>query len=121
MAKQSIGLEADLIQQLFQEEDGPRRVLGALCQALMQHEVSQQIGAERHERSADRRGHGNGYKPRKLSTRVGELELEVPQVRGTEPYHPSVFAKWQRSERALLVACGEMYFQGVSTRNVTAV
>jgi putative transposase len=45
----------------------------------------------------------------------------VPQVRGCEPYHPSMFNKWQRSERALLVACAEMYFQGVSTRNVREV
>jgi transposase-like protein len=45
---------------------------------------------------------------------LGELELDVPQVRGCEPYSPSLFNKWQRSERALLVACGEMYFQGVS-------
>jgi transposase-like protein len=52
---------------------------------------------------------------------VGELELDVPQVRGCEPYNPSLFNKWQRSERALLVACGEMYFQGVSTRNVRQV
>jgi putative transposase len=49
------------------------------------------------------------------------LELDVPQVRGCEPYHPSLFGKWQRSERALLVACAEMYFQGVSTRNVRGV
>jgi transposase-like protein len=49
------------------------------------------------------------------------LELSVPQVRGCEPYHPSLFNKWQRSERALLAACAEMYFQGVSTRNVAAV
>ena len=47
--------------------------------------------------------------------------MEVPQVRGCEPYHPSMFAKWQRSERALLAACAEMYFQGVSTRNVREV
>jgi putative transposase len=52
---------------------------------------------------------------------VGQLELSVPQVRGCEPYSPSLFGKWQRSERALLVACAEMYFQGVSTRNVTQV
>ena len=65
-----------------------------------------------------RQGYRNGTKPRRLNTRVGELELAVPQVRGCEPYHPSLFAKWQRSERALLVACAEMYFQGVSTRNV---
>ena len=47
--------------------------------------------------------------------------MSVPQVRGCEPYHPSMFARFQRSERALLVACGEMYFQGVSTRNVQKV
>ena len=47
--------------------------------------------------------------------------MRVPQVRGAEPYHPSMFARWQRSERALLVACAEMYFQGVSTRNVRKV
>ena len=49
--------------------------------------------------------------------------MSVPQVRGCEagPYHPSMFARWERSERALLVACGEMYFQGVSTRNVRQV
>ena len=51
------------------------------------------------------------------------LELSVPQVRDCDggPYHPSLFARWERSERALLVACGEMYFQGVSTRNVREV
>ena len=54
-------------------------------------------------------------------TRAGGLELDVPQVRGCEPYHPSLFGRWQRSERALLVACSEMYFQGVSTRNVREV
>src|SRR5690606_30526885 len=54
-------------------------------------------------------------------TRVGELALEVPQVRGIEPYSPLLFAKWQRSERALLVACAEMYFMGVSTRKVKHV
>ena len=54
---------------------------------------------------------------------MGELSLSVPQVRdcAAGPYHPSLFARWERSERALLVACGEMYFQGVSTRNVQEV
>ncbi len=42
-------------------------------------------------------------------------------VPASQPYHPSMFAKWQRSQRALLVACAEMYFQGVSTRNVRQV
>jgi len=106
---------------IFQEKDGLKRMLQALLEVAMEQEVAQHLGAGYHERSTDRRGHRNGYKPRHLKTRIGELNLEVPQVRGCEPYHPSMFAKYQRSERALLVACAEMYFQGVSTRNVQHV
>jgi transposase-like protein len=95
----------------------------AICQAAMKQEVAAHVGAALHERSEERRGHRNGSKPRTLLTRVGGLELNVPQVRDCDrgPYHPSLFARWERSERALLVACGEMYFQGVSTRNVRDV
>jgi transposase-like protein len=53
-----------------------------------------------------------------MNTRLGKLEFEVPQVRGTAPYNPIVFERWQRSERALLATCAEMYFMGVSTRKV---
>ncbi len=83
--------------------------------------LARHVGAERHERTQSRRGHRNGYKGRSLKTRVGELALHVPQARGVEPYSPMLFAKWQRSERALLVACAEMYFMGVSTRKVKRV
>ena len=110
-----------LLQEVFAQPDGAKRLLEHLLGQAMAAEVSQHVGAGPHERTDQRRGHRNGYKPRTLATRVGELELEVPQVRGCQPYHPSMFAKWQRSERALLVACAQMYFQGVSTRNVAAV
>jgi len=109
------------VQGLFKEQGGLRRLLEALAQAAMSAEVSEHLGAEPHERAGRRRGHRNGYKGRTLATRVGGLELSVPQVRGCEPYHPSLFNRWQRSERALLVACAEMYFQGVSTRKVQEV
>jgi putative transposase len=111
----------ELLQGVFAREQGPRLLLAALAQAAMRGEVEAHVGAAPHERSEGRRGRRNGTKPRTLKTRVGEVELEVPQVRGCEPYHPSLFNKWQRSERALLVACSEMYFQGVSTRNVREV
>jgi transposase-like protein len=109
------------VQGLFTDRDGPRRLLGLLAAAAMEAEVADHLGAGPHERNAGRRGHRNGHKPRSLQTRVGTLELDVPQVRGCEPYHPNLFARWQRSERALLVACAEMYFQGVSTRKVQEV
>ncbi len=111
----------ELVQELFQQQDGPQRLLEELLNAAMRTEVSEQLGAQRHERNPRRQGWRNGAKSRKLKTRVGELELRVPQVRNCEPYHPSMFGRWQRSERALLVACAEMYFQGVSTRRVQQV
>ena len=113
----------ELLQEVFAREDGPRRVLEFMANAAMREEVRAHLGAGPHERSQGRRGHRNGTKVRKLNTRVGEVGLDVPQVRGCDggPYHPSMFARWQRSERALLVACAEMYFQGVSTRGVRDV
>jgi transposase-like protein len=117
----SIGGIGGLLQEVFAREDGPRRVLEFLANEAMRDEVEAHLGAAPHERSRGRRGHRNGTKARKLNTRVGEVGLDVPQVRGCEPYHPSLFNRWQRSERALLVVCGEIYFQGVSTRNVRRV
>ncbi len=121
MAENSIDGLVAAVQGAFASEPGLRRLLELLAGAAMAQEVTAHLKAAPHERSGARRGHRNGHKPRKLKTRVGELELSVPQVRGCEPYHPSLFGKWQRSERALLVACAEMYFQGVSTRNVREV
>ena len=121
MAKRDDDLIGILLQEVFSSRDGAKRLLEHLVNQAMQAEVSGHLGAEPHQRSGKRRGYRNGVKPRRFKTRVGELELSVPQVRACEPYHPSMFARWQRSERALLVACAEMYFQGVSTRNVRQV
>lgn len=121
MAKFDSDVIGQLLQEVFTNREGLKDLLEHLINSAMQAEVSEQIGAGVHERTDQRRGHRNGFKPRTLSTRVGDLDLDVPQVRNTEPYHPSMFAKWQRSERALMAACAEMYFQGVSTRNVREV
>jgi putative transposase len=123
MADESIDGLVAALQGAFAADGGAclRRLLELVAGRAMAEEVTDHLGAGPHERSGARRGHRNGHKPRTLKTRVGELELSVPQVRGCEPYHPSLFGKWQRSERALLVACAEMYFQGVSTRNVREV
>jgi putative transposase len=121
MAKVNIDDLGELLQEVFSRKEGLKEFLRVLAQQVMETEVTGLLGAERHERAQGRGGYRNGSKPRGLKTRVGELALSVPQVRGCDPYHPSLFGKWQRSERALLVACGEMYFQGVSTRNVRQV
>jgi putative transposase len=121
MADGSMPSIEELVQGVFQDEQGLKQLLELLAHHVMRQEVAAHLGAGRHERSDDRRGWRNGSKPRSLKTRVGELELEVPQVRGCEPYHPSLFGRFERSERAMLVACAEMYFQGVSTRKVREV
>jgi putative transposase len=102
-------------------EDMLKTMVGIMLREVMEEEITRHLGAQRHERSSHRRGHRNGYKPRTLNTRVGNLEFEVPQTRGVEPYHPLLFARYERSERALLTTCAEMYFMGVSTRKVGKV
>src|SRR5947209_9193677 len=119
--RESIDGILENLQGIFSDEGGLKQGLELMVAAAMDQEVTAHLGAARHVRSDDRRGYRSGSKPRTLATRVGDLALSVPQVRACEPYHPSMFARFQRSERALLVACSEMYFQGVSTRNVQKV
>src|SRR4029078_7221054 len=68
-----------------------------------------------------RLGHANGFKPKVLATRVGEIELRVPQVRDGIDFYPSALQKGVRSEQALMLAMAEMYVQGVSTRKVSRI
>jgi len=121
MATSHQSLVSQFKNQLSDNGDLLHTLAEVFLRGLMEEEVQLHVGAARHERTSSRQGSRNGYKPRRIKTRVGELELSVPQVRGMEPYQPSVFARYQRSERALLAACAEMYFMGVSTRKVGAV
>ena len=86
----------------------------------MRIERSQALEAGPYERTERRRGHANGFKPKTLATRMGEITVQVPQTRGVE-FYPSPLEKGVRSERALKLAIEEMYVQGVSTRKVTGV
>jgi transposase-like protein len=86
----------------------------------MQEERAQYLQAEEYERTAERKGHANGYKPKTVKTRVGEITFSVPQVR-EGGFYPSALEKGMRSERALVATLAEMYVQGVSTRKVKAI
>ena len=88
-----------------------------LLNAAMKIEREQFLGAEAHERTEERKGYANGYKPKGLQTRMGALELQVPQVRGLG-FYPQSLEKGSRSEKALKVAIAQMYIEGVSTRRV---
>jgi putative transposase len=100
--------------------DGLAQAMQTLFNEAMKLERSPVLGARPYERTSDRRGYGNGYQAKTVRTRVGALELAVPQARGVE-FYPSALERGTRSERALSLAVAEMYLQGVSTRKVTAV
>jgi transposase-like protein len=100
--------------------DGLADALRVLLNAAMLVERERYLGAGHYERSDERRGHANGFKPKTVSTRVGRLELKVPQVR-EGGFYPSSLERGSRSERALKLALAEMYVQGVSTRKVAAI
>lgn len=108
----------------FAQSSAPPDVLRAMLQQLVQEvitaEFSEEIGAARYARSPDRRDVRDGSRSRRFTTRVGSLELRIPRDRGGE-FQPSLFARYQRSEQALVAALAEMYIQGVSTRKVSAV
>jgi putative transposase len=94
-----------------------REVVERVLQELSEAEMTEHIGAAPYERAENRKGHRNGHKPRTLRTRVGTLNLLVPQDReGT--FSTRLFSRYQRNEKALVLALMEMYLEGVSTRKV---
>ena len=86
----------------------------------MKIERGRYLNAAPYERTPNRFDSANGFKPKSLQTRIGELELAIPQTRNGG-FYPSVIQKGQRSERARLSTIAEMYIQGVSTRKVTKI
>lgn len=91
-----------------------------LVNEAMRIERENYLRAKPYERSEERRGYANGFKPKTVKTRLGELTFEIPQVR-EGGFYPSALEKGIRSERALLMTLAEMYVQGVSTRKVAAI
>lgn len=89
-------------------------------QQLLEEELTAFLNASPYDRTEERRGYRNGYKPRTLTTRVGRLELMVPKDREGQ-FQTALFEKYQRSEKALVLAITEMYVQGVSTRKVKKI
>jgi len=95
-------------------------LLRVLINNVMQVERSKYLQAGEYERTEDRKGHANGYKPKTVRTRMGEITFAVPQVR-EGGFYPAALEKGLRSERALVTTLAEMYVQGVSTRKVKTI
>lgn len=100
--------------------DSMREVFQKLLNEAMKAERAEALGAEPYERTAERTGYANGFKPKTLQTRMGAITVEIPQARGIS-FYPQSLEKGIRSERALKLAIAEMYVNGVSTRRVTEI
>ena len=93
------------------DEEFLRALVRTALQEVLEVEMTQALGAEKSERTAGRLGYRSGYYDRTLITRIGKLELRVPQDR-EGPFSTELFERYQRSERALVAALAEMYVQG---------
>jgi putative transposase len=112
----------DLLTELsnYQGENLISEIVRLGIQNLMELERDEHIGVGNYERGENRHSHRNGYKSRTLYTRVGTLVLQVPQTRDGA-FYPSILERYQRSEKALVLALAEAYLQGVSTRKMKMV
>jgi putative transposase len=122
MTRQTQSNELDAIVQLLADHgfDGMAQAIEILLNEAMKLQRSEALRAGPYERTSQRLGHANGFKPKTVVSRLGKLQLEVPQTRGVE-FYPTALERGERSERALKLAVAEMYVQGVSTRKVAAI
>jgi putative transposase len=121
MAKDHRMVDVESVQEVLLDHPGfLREIVERVLQEMLEAEMTHHIGAAPYERTERRTGHRNGHKPRTLRTRVGTLNLLVPQDReGT--FSTRLFSRYQRNEKALVLALMQMYVEGVSTRKVKEV
>ena len=110
----------DVTALLAGDEEFLRALMRTALQEVLEVEMAEALGAEKSERTPSRLGYRSGYYGRTLVTRIGKLELRVPQDRAGR-FSTELFERYQRSERALVAALAAMYVQGVSTRKVKTI
>jgi putative transposase len=119
--REDFTLPAELLEQVSKQGfDILPELIQVIINAAMQAERQQHLKAAPYQHTAERQGHANGYKPKTVHTRVGDITFSIPQVR-EGGFYPGALEKGLRSERALTLALAEMYVQGVSTRKVKAI
>jgi transposase-like protein len=121
MTKNNVGVSRqELKQALTEDSDFLRPMVEMVLQEVLEAEMEECVGAGKGERTVTRRGYRSGHYTRSLVTRVGRIELRVPQDRQGR-FSTEVFERYQRSEKALVTCLAEMYIQGVSTRKVKSI
>jgi transposase-like protein len=119
--RKNVSIDTELVKGLLAgQDDFLRPLVQAVVQEVLEAEMTEALGAEKSERTGQRAGYRSGHYSRKLVTRVGTLELRVPQDRQGR-FSTVVFEQYQRSEKALVAALAQMYVQGVSTRKVKTI
>jgi len=120
MAAIDVSVSKELLPGLLGSQDGLAKLVETVLNQILEAQVTESLGAERHERSDDRLGYRNGHRARTLYTRVGPVTLLVPQTRDGS-FSTDIFKRYQRSEQAFVLALMEMVVQGVSSRKVSAI
>ena len=120
MAGYEINVGSELLPGLLNGPNGLAKLVETVLNQILEAQVAESVGAQRHERSEERQGYRNGYRARTLYTRVGPVTLQVPQTRDGS-FSTDIFKRYQRSEQAFVLALMEMVVQGVSTRKVSAI
>lgn len=119
--REDFTLPTELLEQVQEQGlDVLPELMRVILNAAMQAERTEHLNAAPYQHTQERRGYANGFKPKTMRTRVGEITFAVPQVR-EGGFYPQALEKGLRSERALTLALAEMYVQGVSTRKVKAI
>ncbi len=116
----SIDLSDEELEKILLGDRGRDLLMEKVFNQVLQAEMTEHLGADRYERSEDRSDHRNGSYERKLTTPVGHLTLEVPRCKDGS-FSTKLFQRYQRSEKALVLALMEMVVQGVSTRRVKKI
>lgn len=120
MTGYEINVGAELLPGLLNGPNGLAKLVETVLNQVLEAQITESLGAQRHERSDERQGYRNGYRARTLYTRVGPVTLQVPQTRDGS-FSTDIFKRYQRSEQAFVLALMEMVVQGVSSRKVTAI
>lgn len=120
MTDYNVTVGKDLLPELLTGQDGLAKLVENVLNQILEAQVSESLNAEPYERSEGRAGYRNGNRVRQLYTRVGPVQLQVPQTRDGS-FSTDIFKRYQRSEQALLLSLMEMVVNGVSTRKVTNI
>jgi transposase-like protein len=120
MTDYNVTVGKGLLPELLSSQDGLAKLVEGILNPILEAQMTESLGAEKHERADERIGYRNGYRPRQLYTRVGPVTLQVPQTRDSS-FSTDLFKRYQRSEQAFVLALMEMVVNDVSTRKITHI